>query len=392
MAEFQIGLRDYVSNLENAYWDLYFAYHDLDTKIMARDEALETWRNINARHLSGQRGGESDKEAQAREQYFQFQEEVQNALVGRELEGTRTNNGSTPGTFRGLPGVHVAERKLRLLMGLPPTDARMIRPSDEPPVCAITFDWSALTLQALCQREELRRQRFVVKAREQELSASGNFLQPNLDFVGTLRHSRLRQESIGHPCASPTNHSTKAAYRTMVDGDFPEWQAGLEFSMPIGFRQAHAGVRNAELYLSQSRALLREQEKQVINSLTGAVDQVARAYQVLQTSINRAIAARDQLKALRAAYDNDKVELFIVLDAHRRYTEALSSYYQARVEYAISVRNVHFEKGSLLEYCDIALAEGAGKSSADVASRELMKSCARRIDFTLRNPPMPSGR
>ena len=44
IADFELGLRDYVSNVENAYWDLYFAYRDLDIKIQARDEALRTWR------------------------------------------------------------------------------------------------------------------------------------------------------------------------------------------------------------------------------------------------------------------------------------------------------------------------------------------------------------
>ena len=142
LADFQIGLRNYVSNLENAYWDLYFAYRDLDTKIKARDDALEIWRNINALHQVNRRGGEADKEAQARAQYFQFEEEVYNALVGRQLQGTQTDNGSTPGTFRPLPGVRTAERRLRALLGLPPTDGRLIRPSDEPPVCCVTFDWA----------------------------------------------------------------------------------------------------------------------------------------------------------------------------------------------------------------------------------------------------------
>ena len=45
IADFEIGLRDYVTNVEDAYWDLYFAYRDLDVKIKARDLALETWRN-----------------------------------------------------------------------------------------------------------------------------------------------------------------------------------------------------------------------------------------------------------------------------------------------------------------------------------------------------------
>ena len=29
LADFEIGLRDFVSNVENAYWDLYFAYRNL---------------------------------------------------------------------------------------------------------------------------------------------------------------------------------------------------------------------------------------------------------------------------------------------------------------------------------------------------------------------------
>ena len=47
-ADFELGLRDYVSNVESAYWDLYFAYRDLDVKIQARDEALRTWRGVYA--------------------------------------------------------------------------------------------------------------------------------------------------------------------------------------------------------------------------------------------------------------------------------------------------------------------------------------------------------
>ncbi len=390
LTQFQIGLRDYVSNLENAYWDLYFAYRDLDTKIQARDEALETWRNINALHQANRRGGETDKEAQAREQYFQFEEDVQNALVGRELDGTRTYDGSTPGTFRGLPGVRTAERKLRQLMGLPPTDGRLIRPSEEPPVCYVNFDWPELASEALNQREELRQQRWVVKGRELELMASHNFLKPNLDFVGRygMRGFGSNLLDTSRPPGNPFDN----AYRSLVNGDFPEWQVGLEFSMPIGFRDAHAGVRHAELGVTQARAILREQELQVLNNLTGAVDQVGRAYLVLQTSINRAVAAKDEVKSLQAAYEADKAELFVVLDAHRRYAEALSSYYQARVEYVLAIRNVYFEKGSLLEYCNIALAEGSWpiKAYSDSAQRERLRGRSRRIDFTLRRPPVVS--
>ncbi|NQV26348.1 MAG: TolC family protein [Rhodopirellula sp.] len=113
LADFEMSVRDFVSNVENAYWDLYFAYRDLDARIVARDNALATWNRINALYQSGRVGGEAEKEAQAREQYFRFQEQVQNALSGRLNGGTRTNNGTAGGTFRGNGGVLSSERRLR---------------------------------------------------------------------------------------------------------------------------------------------------------------------------------------------------------------------------------------------------------------------------------------
>ncbi|MEM9658032.1 MAG: TolC family protein, partial [Planctomycetota bacterium] len=48
LTDFEAAVRDLVSNLENAYWDLYFSYRDLDAKVAARDTSLETWRKIHA--------------------------------------------------------------------------------------------------------------------------------------------------------------------------------------------------------------------------------------------------------------------------------------------------------------------------------------------------------
>jgi hypothetical protein len=61
LADFQIGVRDLLANVENAYWDLYYAYRDLDTKIRARDSALETWRRIHALYRTGRRGARPRK-------------------------------------------------------------------------------------------------------------------------------------------------------------------------------------------------------------------------------------------------------------------------------------------------------------------------------------------
>ena len=47
LADFEEGVRNLVNDVENAYWDLYLAYRDLDAKVDARDNALRTWRMAN---------------------------------------------------------------------------------------------------------------------------------------------------------------------------------------------------------------------------------------------------------------------------------------------------------------------------------------------------------
>lgn len=392
LADLEMGLRDLVSNVENTYWDLYFAYRDLDSKVAARDAALETWRRVHALFEANRRGGEAEKEAQAREQYFQFQEEVENALTGRLLDGTRTNNGSRGGTFRGIGGVHVVERRLRLLMGIQLTDGKLARPSNEPTLARVAFDWSELVTEALCRRTELRRQKWVIKRRELELIASRNFLMPRLDVNGLYRFRGFGNNLIDANTAG--NPRFDNAFQDLTTGDFQEWQLGMEFSMPIGFRQAHAGVRNAELMLSRERAILKEQERQIVHDLADIVAEMDRSFAVAQTAYNRRLAAKEQLKAVQAAYDADKAPLDQVLSAQRTVADSEGRYHRALVEYALGVKNVHFEKGSLLDHNQVLLAEGPwpGKAYFDAARLEKRRGRERSMDYGLHStPPVSKG-
>ncbi len=64
-----------------------------------------------------------------------------------------------------------------------------------------------------------------------------------------------------------------------------------------------------------------------------------------------------QLKSLHAKWESGQdPALDVLLDTHRRLLDAMLRYHQSRVEYAMAIRNVEFEKGSLLEFCKISLA------------------------------------
>ncbi len=401
LTDFERGLRDLVSNVENAYWDLYFSYRDLDAKIAARDAALSSWQKVHTFYTSGRRGGEAEKEAEAREQYFRFQEEVQNSLAGRLIDGTQTNNGSSGGTFRATGGVQVSERRLRLLLGLPISDGRFLRPADEPPRAKIHFDWNEVLTESLVRRVELRRQKWLVKRRELELVAARNYLLPTLDATG-----RYRWRGFGKDLLDPNRSSGFVpgpggidlaefdnAWGNLTTGDFQEWQLGLELNVPLGFRRGHSAVRFAELQLARERAVLQESERDVALGVSNAFADVDRAWDVVQTAYNRRLAARQQYQATDAAYRADKASLDLLLEAQRRQADAESRYYGSLVEYAMAIKNLHFEKGSLLDYNEIQLAEGPwpGKAYRDAAEREFRNRPPWPLNYLMKEPAPVSG-
>jgi len=371
LAEFEIGVSDLAAHVESAYSQQSYAYRDLDAKRASRDRALETWRRIHALYVNGRRGGEAEKEAQAREQYFRLHQEVENSLAG--------NIGRLEGGGVGGPGVQQSERQLRRLMGIPISDGTLLRPVDELTVAKVVFDWNEVLIEALSRRAELRQQQWRIKGAELRLAATKNFLLPRLDAVG-----RYRWRGLGHDLLDPNSHSPDPfdnAYDNMTSGDFQEWQLGVECTVPLGFRQAHVAVRNAELQLARERAILEEQKREIVHDLSNEFADVERAYLVSQTNYNRRLAARQQLQALEAVYEdadeNEKTRLLdLLLDAQRRLADAESQYYRSLMEYTLAIRDVHYQKGSLLDYNEIFLAEGPwpGKAYLDACRREQLRS------------------
>jgi outer membrane protein TolC len=352
---FERSVRDLVAEVENAYWDLYYSYRDLEARVAVRNIAKETLSKMPTEAYS--RG----KIAQAEEQLHRFQSEVIDALNGRPIDGTRTNNGSSGGTFRSSGGLRVAERKLRLMTGMPINDGRLISPADLPTSAPVIYDWSSSIGEALSSREELRQQKWAIKQRELELTANRNFLKPQLDLISRYRFRGFGEELLGPSSASSS----------LYGGEFQEWQVGLEYNVPVGLRRAHAAVQNSRLALSREVEVLREQERYVNFGLSNAINETKRAYENMNLQRKRLDAIVIQLNAIDAKPDGENAELDVRLETHRRLLDARLRYHQAEVEYVLALRNVHFEKGSLLKYCNVNTLESCSpaKAQADAVER-----------------------
>jgi outer membrane protein TolC len=349
-ADFQLAVRDYLSNVENAYWELVFAYRDLDVKKKARDQSLETWQRLE--NLKGQREGVLQKRAQAAEQYYRFQEDVETALSGRLVDGTRDFSGSTGGTFQGTGGVYVAERRLRLIMGVPINDNRLIRPITDPPSAQVVLNWEQVTAEALSQRTELVRQRLRIKRGNLELFANRNFLLPRLDAIGRYRRRGLGDGLYDPSVPNPANPIQN------VDSGSDEWQVGMELYVPLGFRKASAGVRNAELAVARERAILAEMERQIVHDLSNAVGEQTRSFQLVQTAYNRRVNAETQFEILSSEKSEEDVDYNIVLDSIRRLADSETAYNRALIGYAVALKNLHVETGDLMQYCNVQYSDG----------------------------------
>ncbi len=369
LAQFEGGVRNLVSDVESAYWELYFAYRHLDAMVTGRDFALGSWRKIHLEYEAGTKPVYD--EAQARDEYLSFRSLMEQALNT----------------------LYAAESNLRYMMGLAATDGRLIRPADEPVTGRVKFDWSEILGEGLVRSVELRQQKWMVKQQELALIASKNHLLPRLDAVGRYRWLGLGDDLIelnggsGDPTVIGSN-----AYQSMTSGDFQEWHFGLEMAIPIGFRRELAGVRHAQLSLARERARLQEQELELSHQLAAAIRQLEADHVLCQTNFNRRIAAMTQVEVMQISYEVGKVSLDRVLEARRRLAQAENDYYRSLVDYNKSIAQVHFRKGSLLEYNGVYLAEGPwpGKAYFDARRRARARDAGLFVDYGYTRPKVIS--
>jgi len=332
---FEQSVKNAVLDIENTYWDLHCAYRAVETAKIGRDSAQVTWSTVNERKLGGI--GSTQEEAQAREQYFFFRAALQQAL--RDLYDT--------------------EGRLRFLMGLAATDGRLVRPKDEPTAARVDFDWHEVHVEALARSTEIRQQKWRLKQRELELITAKNQLLPTLDTGVLYRWLGVGDhliDSSSAPPRFPAEGST--AFSELTSGDYQEVSVFLDFAHSIGLRRELAGVRNAQLQIARSKAVLEDMELNTSHLISTAIRDLDFRYEQTQSQFNRWKAAHTEVESVIALYEAGKETLDLVLRAQERRANSQIDYYRALCEYNKALANVHFQKGSLLQYNNIFLAEG----------------------------------
>ena len=365
-AEFERNLNYQVLNVEYAYWNLYGAYWTLFAREQALRQGFEAWRISKAR-LDAGTITLADL-AQTRGQYELFR--------GQRLSA--------------LDDVLEKERQLRALMGMPAEDSTRLVPSDSPTLAKFEPDWDTALDEALTLRPEIYISRQEVKAKQMDLILAKNALMPDLRFL-----SSYDSNSIGSRLDGPDGNN---ALRNLAENRFNNWSLGLRLNVPIGFRSAHATVRNARLELARHYEILQDQELKAGRFLAQSYRKIFTNYEQIRVQRAQREAFAEQLRirfqeflAGKGAGNRTRDTVDILLEAQRFWADALANEYSSIVQYNIALANFEFAKGTILKHNNIHVSEGALPGVAQVRAVEHFRERTKALVLHERENPIIHG-
>ncbi len=334
LADFEIAVRTALRDIENSYWDLYLAYQKYDVSITAHESAFELLRISMVREEVGT--GKKGDEPLARDRFYETQANVELALNK----------------------LYQAESELRRLVGLPVNDGTVLRPAEEPILAELKPDWQACLVDALTQRVELRRQKWQVKSLQLQLDAARSLVRPSLNAVAGYNRLGFGDTLGGQGVYDPVlGTPTNSALGSMTHDNLNSWTVGMQFSVPIGLRQARSQVRNYELQVAKANAVLAAQELSIAHDVATAIQDVAATYAAAQSSHKRRLASLARLDVFKAQLGETAIA-DVVVRAQESHANAGNSYFEQVVAYNKAITSLNLATGRLLEFNNIYLQEG----------------------------------
>jgi len=335
ITDFEASVRDMLKDAEDLYWELSLAYRTYHAEVVARNSAIQTWREAHAKFESKLLG--TADVAQAEQSVYDAIARAENALAD----------------------IYETETRLRRQLGLPVNDQRVIVPSDEPVVADFIPDWHMCLAEALTRRPELRRAKWSIKSLELRLKAARSLTRPSFDAVASTQinafgdHLFSKNDNDG-----TTPQGLSSFYETMAQQRQTAWEFGFQFSMPLGFRAVRTQVRNLELQLARERARLTQQERDISQQLSIAFQQLDRTYVTARSNSGSRRAAEQRVAASRAEFDTGGTTIDLVLRAQIALAQAETAFYSSITAYNRAITQLHYQKGTLLEENNVHLAEG----------------------------------
>ena len=322
-----------VASVDIAYWDLVLTAEVRKLKEnslqLARDLVENSEKMVSIGTLAPMEILVAETQAAVRE------EEV---LIARNAEET-------------------ARDRLQNLLNLPEDRSGQgvsVIPTEGPTVRPFAVDPEGAYEAALDNRSDYQSLKLDRENKAIQERIASNALLPSLDLFGGVGANGLAGDldeelSVYFSGVEDLEGDISHSLSTLFSGDYPEWNVGLRFSIPIGNRTGKSQYARARFEARQSEIALTSLERLIALDLRQAMRQIDTALQRIETT-----ATTVRLAGRRLAAEEKKLKLgltttYQVLEAQEDLTEARNAELRAKTDYAKALTNFERVTGTLLE-------------------------------------------
>ncbi|HOP40410.1 MAG TPA: TolC family protein [Geobacteraceae bacterium] len=223
---------------------------------------------------------------------------------------------------------------VRLLLQL--DGAGEIMPVDKPLRENYSIDEAEALSQALERRFDLKSQRLSVRTLDLQARVAHNRIMPDLSFNASAALTGLGKD-----------------YGRDLDklgtSDYPVWGVGLQFTYPLGNRDAENEFVRNRLKAEQARVQLKNLEETIRNEVKSAIRGVRANYLQLDVADRGLAYAEERLRAYIKKNEVGLATTKEVIDVQNDLVAAKTNQIRARAEYTIAIGQFWRATGELLE-------------------------------------------
>jgi outer membrane protein TolC len=315
------SVQDLVLSVIESYWNLSYSRVAAWASGQQVRQGWEALERAEGRMAAGL--GDEGEVAQARVSYGNF----------RAAQVTAEAN------------VLTQEALLRNLLGIPQVERVRINLTSAPGVDQKITNWQNILRLAGCYRPDIIELKLVLEADQQNLIVAQNQSLPQLNASARYRWNGLEGTSPFGPHLSS-------------EGEFGDWQVGVNFSVPLGLRKERAGVRQQEFLTVRDRANLQQAMHGAAYKLASNVRNLDQYYEQYQLYKRTREAAMVNVERQMADYLAGRRTLYInVLLAINDWGNAVNNEYQALVQYNSELARLERQTGTILETHSVRFCE-----------------------------------
>ncbi|MBI4595754.1 MAG: TolC family protein, partial [Candidatus Tectomicrobia bacterium] len=215
-----------------------------------------------------------------------------------------------------------------------------IEPSDKPIVQKVQPDLDAALESTLATDPQYQQAKLNVSNRDINLKVARNLTLPTLNLQGNVRTAGIRGEVMDD-------------FDPLFRGDSSAWQVGLNFSYPLGNRDAKSQVRQGEMQLEKSKLSVKQAEYTLTVQVRDLIRQVNTNLERVRTTGISSRLAEENLAAERKKLEVGLSTSFQVLQFEERLTIARNAENLAIIDYNKSIINLERVTGQILEKFNI---------------------------------------